>query len=81
MAAEKRKVEVAWICNGKNRDCKKYGCFYKPPHNGIRGSCMHTTNPKYAKNRPRDPKRYPEYFDKFKYENNVRYYEREEPKE
>ena len=72
--------EVAYICNGKNPKCEgKYGCYYRIDQ-GIRGGCMHTTDREYAKYRPRDPEKYPEYFDAFSYGNRTRYYEREEPK-
>ena len=73
-------VDIAYICSGKKKDCTKEGCYYKI-HNGIRGGCMHTTNMKYAKNRPpKEPKKNPEWFDKFKVGDQIRYYEREEPK-
>ena len=68
-------VEVAYICNGKDPDCGKRGCYYRI-ENGKRGPCMHTQDPKYAKYRPRDPKKHPDRFEKFKAGNVVRYYEK-----
>lgn len=73
----KIEVDVAYLCNGKDRSCTKESCYYKN-----HGSCMHTTSPKYARNRPIDPKKHPEKFDKYSVElygiKRVRYYEREE---
>lgn len=72
MKKDKVNIEVAYICNGKDRSCTKDSCYYKN-----HGSCMHTTNPKYAKYGPvSNPRAYPDRFDKFRYEVTVRYYER-----
>ncbi len=77
MKIDKLKVEVAYICNGKDRSCKKDSCYYKN-----HGSCMHTTNPKYAKyGTVSNPRAYPDRFDKFQYEVTVRYYEKEDKQE
>ena len=73
-----RTVEVAWICDGKVEDCRKSGCYYGEPRNGIRGPCMHTQNPRHAKYGARDPKKYPDRFDKFEYGDDIRYYEKYE---
>ena len=73
----KKSYEVAYICNGKDPDCRKTGCYYKI-QNGRKGPCMHTTNPKYAKNKPLDPREHRDLFDKFSYEGQVKYYERTE---
>lgn len=73
--------EVAYICNGKDPKCSnKTGCYYKIT-NGIRGSCSHTTNPKYAVHKKLDPKKNPEMFDKFSTIQGTRYYERDKAKE
>lgn len=74
--SSKKVYEVAYVCNGKDPDCcGKQGCYYVN-QNGRRGPCIHTTDPNYAKNKPVDPKKYPDRFDKFSYEDHVRYYER-----
>lgn len=69
-------IQVAYVCNGKDRSCRKDSCYYKN-----HGPCMHTLNPKYAKyGTVDDPKNHRERFDKFTCENMIRYYEREETK-
>ena len=75
-AKSEKEVQVAYICNGKNpKCCGKYGCYYTPT-NGVRGACSHTLDPKYAKNKPMDPRKHPDIFDKFSYGDTVRYYEK-----
>lgn len=77
MKKDKLKVEtdVAWLCTGKDKSCTKDNCYYKN-----HGACVHTTNAKYARNGPIDPKKHPEKFDKYSVElygiRRVRYYER-----
>lgn len=62
MKKDKPRTKVLYICTGKNRTCKKTGCYYKN-----RGPCMHTLNPKYARNGVvTDPKKHPERFETFK---------------
>lgn len=82
---EQRKAdyEIAYLCNGKVPYCRKTGCYYKPPVNGIVGSCEHTLDISYARNKPvKDhPCHHPERFDHFSYEDvdgkkHVRYYEK-----
>lgn len=73
----KKTYEVAYICNGKDPNCRKTGCYYKI-QNGRRGPCMHTTDPKYAKNKPLNPKEHRDMFDRFSHGDQVRYYERVE---
>lgn len=69
-------VEVAYICNGKDPSCREGGgCYYRMT-NGRRGPCVHTRDPKYAKYGKKDPKKYPERFDRYKAGNVVRYYEK-----
>lgn len=76
MKKSEAKIEVAYICNGKVRNCTKVGCYYKN-----HGPCMHTRNPRYAKNGTvTDPRKYPERFEHFKANHGeeviIRYYER-----
>lgn len=72
---QKKVVEVAYICNGKNQDCKgKDSCYYQ--NSGRHGGCLHTMNTRYAKNKPVDPKKHPDRFDKFNSGDVVRYYEK-----
>lgn len=72
----KKSYEVAYICNGRNPECSgKLNCFYRPT-NGVKGACVHTTDPKYAKNGPKDPKRNKDLFDKFAVGDVIRYYEK-----
>lgn len=71
----KKTYEVAYICNGKDPNCKKTGCYYKI-QNGRRGPCMHTQNTKYAKNKIADPRADKDRFDRFRYGDQVRYYEK-----
>lgn len=76
MKKDKSRTEIAYICTGKDRTCKKTGCYYKN-----HGPCMHTQNPKYARNGiVTDPKKHPERFEAFKANYNgetvIRYYER-----
>ena len=72
----KQSYEIAWLCNGKDPKCAgKNGCFYII-NNGIRGSCSHTKDIRYALHKKLDPKKNPDRFDKFKYKDQVRYYER-----
>ena len=77
MGKQKPKYEVAWVCNGYNPKCRgKIGCYYRVS-NGVRGACMHTLDPLYAKYGALDPKKHRERFEKFSYKDQIRYYERE----
>lgn len=74
--SKQKTYEVAYICNGQNPKCNcKSNCFYYPTK-GIKGACMHTTDPKYAKNKPKDPKQNKDLFDKFTVGDITRYYEK-----
>lgn len=74
------KYETAWLCNGKNPKCKgREGCYYVIT-NGIRGGCSHTLERAYAIHKSRDPKKNPNWFDRFKVSDLVRYYERDSEK-
>ncbi|WP_458459289.1 hypothetical protein [Pseudobutyrivibrio sp.] len=76
MAKKTKEYEVAWLCNGKNPKCRnRPGCYYNI-QNGIRGSCDHTMDPKYAINKNLDPKKDKDRFDKFTLGDQIRYYER-----
>lgn len=78
-------IEVAYICNGKRPECKKNdgyggGCYYIQT-NGRRGPCLNTTDVKYAKHPKLNPKKNPDRFDKFIFEEKdgtkrIKYYER-----
>ena len=61
----KVEVDVAYLCNGKDRSCTKESCYYRN-----HGSCMHTTNPKSEK--------FDKYSVELYGIKRVRYYEREE---
>lgn len=75
-AKSEKNIEVAYVCNGNNPKCRgKYGCYYATT-NGIRGGCMHTLEAEYAKNKPVDPRKHPDIFEKFSYGDTVRYYEK-----
>lgn len=55
-------TEIAYLCTGKDRTCTKTGCYYKN-----HGPCMHTLNPRYARNGVEtEPKKHPERFEAFK---------------
>ena len=74
----KKTYEVAWICDGKVKDCNQTRCFFKTDQNGRRGPCSHTMDATHARLKAIDPKDDPERFDKFKYGDQVRYYEKTE---
>jgi len=76
MKKDKPKAEIAYLCTGKDRTCEKTGCFFKN-----HGPCMHTMNPRYARNGVETkPEKHPERFEKFKANCGgqivIRYYER-----
>ena len=54
---------VLYLCNGKNPNCSRTGCYFS--FNGPeRGPCKRTTVPAYAKNGPCDnPRKHPERFE------------------
>lgn len=68
-------IEIAYVCNGKDPDCTKEGCYFKN-----HGPCCHTRNIKYARHKHWTPKKYPERFDIYKSDYGgemiVRYYEK-----
>lgn len=72
--------EIAWLCNGKNPECNKEPKCYYNVTNGLRGGCAHTKNLKYALHKDRDPKKTPQWFDKFSTKQCTRYYERDSSK-
>lgn len=80
MKKDFKERQVAWLCNGKNPNCKgKIGCYYNI-HNGIRGGCSHTRDIRYALHKRLNPKSNPEMFDRVESEECIRFYERDTAK-
>lgn len=40
------KEKVAYLCDGKKQDCKKWRCYMKEKN----GTCMYTSDLRHAKN-------------------------------
>lgn len=81
MAKKNVKTSVAYICNGRQPECKgQPGCYYNKV-SGRPGPCLHTTDIRYAKHKKIDPKKDSDKFDKFtsvdkEGNKSVRYYEK-----